>query len=73
MVNEGMMVVVAAGNENQDACDVSPAREPLAFTVGASDINDVRSTFSNWGSCINIFAPGTDIWSCKPSVGSSTN
>ena len=57
----GIVVVVAAGNETAPACEVSPAREPTAITVGATDISDTRAFFSNYGSCVDIFAPGYDI------------
>lgn len=60
-VNNGVVFVVAAGNENQNACNVSPAREPLAITVGAAADNDSRASFSNFGSCVDIFAPGVSI------------
>jgi len=63
MVSAGIPAAVAAGNENQNACNVSPAREATAITVGATDSSDVRSSFSNWGSCVDIFAPGTSITS----------
>ena len=52
---------MAAGNDNTDACTVSPARLADAITVGATDSADNRSTFSNHGSCLDIFAPGTAI------------
>lgn len=56
------IVVVAAGNENQDACNVSPASaEGNVITVGSTTDQDHRSGFSNWGNCVNIFAPGTSI------------
>ena len=57
----GITVVVAAGNSDYDACSFSPAREETAITVGATDIADKRSYFSNKGSCVDIFAPGTSI------------
>ncbi|XP_077990697.1 aqualysin-1-like [Glandiceps talaboti] len=60
----GFVVVVAAGNDNSDACNSSPARAPNAITVGATDSSDRRSSFSNYGSCVDIFAPGTSITSC---------
>ncbi|KNC76005.1 hypothetical protein SARC_11482, partial [Sphaeroforma arctica JP610] len=55
------VVVVAAGNENRDACNVSPASAELAITVGAFTITDSRASFSNFGSCVDIFAPGQSI------------
>jgi subtilisin family serine protease len=60
-VESGVVFVVAAGNENQDACKVSPARTPDAITVGASDADDERAYFSNFGDCVDIFAPGVQI------------
>ena len=56
-------VVVAAGNEAEDACTKSPAMSPTAITVGASDINDVQAIYSNNGECVDIQAPGHDILS----------
>lgn len=61
-INAGVTVVVAAGNENQNACNVSPARVTNAITVGAtSPSTDARASFSNFGSCLDIFAPGVGI------------
>lgn len=56
-------VVVASGNENQDACKTSPGSVKGIFTVMASDKSDKRAGFSNWGSCANIYSPGVDILS----------
>ena len=50
--------VVAAGNQNDDACHYSPSNVSFAITVGASDINDNGASFSNFGSCLDIFGPG---------------
>ncbi len=63
LINAGVTVVVAAGNSNKDACRTSPARVPAAITVAASDQNDVFASFSNWGSCVDIIAPGVAITS----------
>ncbi len=59
----GITMVLAAGNENADACQTSPARVGDALTVGASDKTDRRADFSNWGDCVNLFAPGHNITS----------
>ena len=64
-VADGITVVVAAGNSNDDACSYSPASEPSAITVGASDRTDMRASFSNWGGCVDVFAPGTQILSAS--------
>jgi subtilisin family serine protease len=59
----GVTYVVAAMNDNQDACNISPARAEGTITVGATTDADVRSSFSNYGACVNIFAPGSAITS----------
>jgi len=59
--SKGITVVVAAGNENSDACNFSPAHIASAVTVGSSTSSDMRSGFSNWGSCLDLFAPGSSI------------
>lgn len=64
-VESGVVVVAAAGNENADACNSSPASATSAITVGSTTINDQRSSFSNYGSCVNIFAPGSNIRSAS--------
>lgn len=56
-------VVISAGNGNQDACNGSPGRVPRVLTVGATNSDDSRRFSSNWGSCVDIFAPGTGITS----------
>lgn len=60
-VSKGAVVVVAAGNENSNACGTSPANEPLAIAVGASTQTDQRASFSNYGACVDIFAPGVSV------------
>ncbi len=59
----GVTYVLAAGNENQDACTRSPARTLEAITVGATNDVDQRASFSNWGTCVDLFAPGNKILS----------
>lgn len=66
LVADGIATVVAAGNSNTDACAVSPAREAQGITVGASTQSDVRASFSNFGSCLDVFAPGQEILSAWP-------
>lgn len=68
LVNANVAVAVAAGNENRSACNVSPASEPSVVTVGGTSKDDVRGYYSNgqgyysnYGSCLDLFAPGTDI------------
>ncbi|MEH8018399.1 S8 family serine peptidase [Rheinheimera muenzenbergensis] len=63
LIQRGVSTVVAAGNDNTNACNISPARVAAAITVGSTTRTDARSSFSNWGSCVNIFAPGSDILS----------
>ncbi|GAA2918714.1 MULTISPECIES: S8 family peptidase [Streptomycetaceae] len=72
LADQGTLPVVAAGNENQDACDVSPAGAAGVVAVGASDDRDRQATFSNWGSCVWLYAPGVDIVSAGLGGGSST-
>ncbi|SCU80972.1 LADA_0B10528g1_1 [Lachancea dasiensis] len=62
-VKAGLHFAVAAGNENQDACNTSPASAENAITVGASTLADDRAYFSNWGKCVDIFAPGLNVLS----------
>ncbi|KQR01082.1 S8 family peptidase [Deinococcus sp. Leaf326] len=70
--SRGLVMVVAAGNENQNACNVSPARASGSgvITVGATTRSDVRASYSNYGSCVDLFAPGSDITSAW--IGSTT-
>lgn len=62
-IADGITYVVAAGNSNADACRYSPASAPAAITVGASTQSDTRASFSNWGRCLDVFAPGSSITS----------
>jgi len=64
-VNGGVVVVVAGGNSNSDACRFSPAFVPSAITVGSTTSLDARSSFSNYGSCTNIWAPGSSVVSAS--------
>ena len=61
MIEAGVFVTAAAGNANSDACNYSPARAPAAFTVAASDSSDGKATFSNFGPCVDAYAPGVAI------------
>ncbi|CAO1616693.1 unnamed protein product [Parajaminaea phylloscopi] len=69
----GLAFAVAAGNENQDACNVSPAGAEGPVTVGASTIQDERAYFSNKGKCVDTFAPGLNILSTWNTGNTSTN
>jgi subtilisin family serine protease len=62
-IDDGVAMVVAAGNGNQNSCERSPSRVAAAITVGATDSSDRRATFSNFGSCVDLFAPGVSITS----------
>ncbi|HEY9703589.1 MAG TPA: S8 family peptidase [Allocoleopsis sp.] len=66
LTQNGVHVIVAAGNESADACNYSPASEPSAMTVKASDPNDSLTWFSNRGKCTDITAPGLNILSTLP-------
>ena len=73
-ISSGVTVVVAAGNDNgANACNYSPARVANAVTVGSSTRTDARSSFSNIGSCVNIFAPGSAITSAWHTSTSASN
>ena len=68
----GLPFVVAAGNGSGDACTVTPAATPLAITVGASDPTDNVAAFSNYGSCVDLWAPGVDIISADNASATAT-
>lgn len=72
-IASGITYVIAAGNSSSDACNVSPARVPSAITVGATDSTDAMAYFSNFGSCVDIFAPGVDIKSAYSWSNVATN
>ncbi|MFN2512051.1 MAG: S8 family peptidase [Pyrinomonadaceae bacterium] len=61
--NAGVTIAVAAGNSNANACNSSPARAANAITVGSTTSSDARSSFSNFGTCLDLFAPGSSILS----------
>ncbi|ORY92092.1 peptidase S8/S53 domain-containing protein [Syncephalastrum racemosum] len=72
-VRSGIVFSVAAGNDNRDACNYSPAASELAITVGASNIRDERASFSNHGKCVDVFAPGENILSVWTGSSDGTN
>ena len=69
----GITYAVAAGNSNANACNASPARVDEALTVGSTTSSDNRSSFSNYGTCVDIFAPGSSITSAWHTSNSATN
>ena len=73
MYAAGVTVVVAAGNDNSNACNYSPARATNAITVGSTTNTDARSSFSNYGTCLDIFGPGSNITSAWYTGTSATN
>lgn len=72
-ISAGVTYVVAAGNSNANACNGSPNRVAEALTVGSSTSSDARSSFSNYGSCVDLFAPGSSITSAWHTSNSATN
>ncbi|NBD11682.1 S8 family serine peptidase [Corallococcus silvisoli] len=72
LIAAGVTTVVAAGNDSANACNYSPARAPNAITVGSTTSTDARSSFSNYGTCVDIFAPGSSITSASNSGNSSS-
>jgi subtilisin family serine protease len=72
LANSGVPIAVAAGNSNADACGSSPARAANAITVGATTSTDARASFSNFGPCLDIFAPGQGILSSWFSSNTAT-
>jgi subtilisin family serine protease len=69
----GVTFAVAAGNDDVDACGGSPSRVAAAVTVGSTTSTDARSSFSNYGSCLDLFAPGSSITSAWYTGSSATN
>jgi aqualysin 1 len=72
-INDGVTYAIAAGNSNANACNYSPARVANAITVGATTSTDARSSFSNFGTCLDIFAPGSSITSAWYTSNTATN
>lgn len=73
----GVVVVISAGNEGEDACKISPSRSEFGITVGATDYDDTFASFSNYGRCVDVLAPGVAIQSAstrnKPPVLTGTS
>ena len=63
-INAGVNFAVAGGNDNAVACNYSPARVATAITVGATTNTDARASYSNYGTCLDIFAPGKAYVDC---------
>jgi subtilisin family serine protease len=72
-ISAGVTYAIASGNSNASACNYSPARVAEAITVNASTIGDARASFSNWGTCTDIFAPGQGIVSAWSTSDTATN
>ena len=72
-IADGVVYAVAAGNSNADACRYSPARTPAAITVAATTMTDARATYSNYGRCVDINAPGSSITSAWSTSVTATN
>ena len=72
LASAGVFIAVAAGNENQDACNVSPASAANATTVAASTSSDAKASYSNWGGCVDLYAPGSSITSTWLNGGTNT-
>jgi len=71
-IASGVVYTIAAGNSATDACGYTPARTPNAITVGASDETDLRALYSNYGACVDMFAPGNRIVSTWASSDTAT-
>ena len=72
-IADGVVYAIAAGNSNRDACKFSPARVPTAITVGATTSTDARASYSNYGTCLDLFAPGSSITSAWYTSNTATN
>jgi subtilisin family serine protease len=73
VISDGVTTVVAAGNSNANACNYSPARVEPAMTVGATTSSDARASYSNYGKCVDLFAPGSSVLSAWHTSTSATN
>jgi subtilisin family serine protease len=72
-IASGVTYAIAAGNDNANACNYSPARTPNALTIGATTSADARASYSNYGTCVDLFAPGSSITSAWSTSDTSTN
>jgi subtilisin family serine protease len=72
-ISRGVVYAIAAGNSGANACSYSPARVSAAITVGATNSSDTRASWSNYGSCLDLFAPGVNIKSDWYTSTSATN
>ena len=72
-IADGVTYALAAGNDNTNACNQSPARTAEALTVGSTTSSDARSSFSNFGTCVDLFAPGSSITSAWNTNDTATN
>ncbi len=72
-INSGVTYAIAGGNSNANACNYSPARVAAAITVGATTSTDARASYSNYGTCLDIFAPGSSITSAWNTSDTATN
>jgi subtilisin family serine protease len=72
-IADGIVYAVAAGNSSANACNSSPSRVSEAITVGATTSTDARASYSNIGSCLDLFAPGSSITSAWYSSNTATN
>ncbi|HEY7487493.1 MAG TPA: S8 family peptidase [Streptosporangiaceae bacterium] len=67
----GVFLTVAAGNEGQNACNTSPASAGWVEATGATNSKDTRMSWSNYGGCVDIYAPGSNVWSTYPDGGTA--
>lgn len=72
-ISDGVTYAISAGNSNADACKQSPARVSAALTVGSTTSADARSAFSSFGSCVDLFAPGSGVLSTWHTSDTATN